>query len=150
MSNVFLIYVSNRTDPDDHMLVRDIAIEASQTNRKLEVSGILMSVGTFFLQVLEGDDDNVDKLLEKIGKDPRHRDIRVLYRNPLPDRIFGQWSMGCVQSNAEIVQSDAHFERIRGQIEELCEEMTQEKGEELRDLIVKIPHLLAEDLVTIN
>ena len=150
MSNTFLIYVSHRTDPSDAMLVRDIAIEASQNNRSLDVSGILMAVGNFFLQVLEGPNDRVETLLEKIGKDERHSDIRVLYRGALPDRIFGQWSMGCVQSNQEIVQSDSLFQKVQAQIENLCDNLDQEKGEELRDLIVRIPRLLAEDSVTIQ
>lgn len=131
MSHVFLIYVSNRTDPADSMLVRDIAIEASQTNRAKEISGILMAVDNYFLQVLEGQEDVVDPLLDRIATDSRHTDIRVLYRGELPDRVFGRWSMGCVQSNREMVESDLHFEKIRVQIGELCENLTQEKGEKL-------------------
>ena len=149
MSNVFLIYVSNRSDPTDAMLARDIAIESSQTNRAKDVSGMLMAVGNYFLQVLEGQESVVEQLLEKIAKDERHTDIRVLYRGALPDRIFGQWSMGCVQSKGETVQSESHFEVIRAQIEDLCEDLTQEKAEKLRDLIVRIPQLLAQDQVSI-
>lgn len=150
MSSVFLIYVSKRTDPTDSMLARDIAIEASQTNHGLEISGILMAIGNYFVQVLEGQVDRVDTLLEKIGRDPRHDDVRVLYRGELPDRIFGRWSMGCVQSNNEMVQSEAHFDKIRAQIEELCQDLTQEKSERLRDMIAMIPQLLAEDRVKIQ
>ena len=150
MSHVFLIYVSKRTDPNDAMLVRDIAIEASQTNRGMGISGILMAVGDHFLQVLEGHAEAVNRLLDKISGDQRHRDVKVLYQGTLPDRIFGQWSMGCVQSNTAMVQSDAHFEAIRGKIEELSKDLTQEKGEKLRDLIVRIPTLLADDMVRIE
>ena len=149
MSNVFMVYVSNRTDPTDAMLVRDIAIESSQANRSKEISGILMAVGNYFLQVLEGQEAVVDQLLEKIAQDERHTDIRVLYRGTLPDRIFGQWSMGCIQSNGESLQSEPHFEEIRVQIDELCKDLTQEKSEKLRDLIVRIPQLLAEERVSI-
>ena len=149
MTNVFLIYVSERTDPEDAMLVRDIAIEASQTNRTLGVSGILMAVDNFFLQVLEGQEDVVDSLLGKIGKDERHTDVRVLYRGALPDRIFGQWSMGCVHSNEDIVHSESLFSKIQAQIEDLCRDLTQENGEELRDLIVRIPRLLGEGKMAI-
>ena len=80
------------------MLVRDIAIESMQSNRAINVSGILMAIGNYFLQVLEGEEEVVDKLLAKISKDQRHKDIRILYRGAFPDRIFGQWSMGCIRS----------------------------------------------------
>ena len=150
MTDVFLIYISNRSDPTDAMLVRDIAIEASQTNRTLGISGILMAVGNFFLQVLEGHKEDVDKLLNKIDKDSRHTDIRVLYQGALPDRIFGQWSMGCVQSHDHITATDSVIPKIQAQIEELCVDLTQEKAEKLRDLIVKIPNLLADEKITIE
>ncbi len=150
MTDVFLIYVSNRTDPTDAMLVRDIAIEASQTNRTMEISGILMAVGNFFLQVLEGQRENVDALLEKIGKDSRHTDIRVLYRGALPDRIFGQWSMGCVHSQDSIAPSESIIPEVQAQIEELCTNLTQEKSEKLRDLIIRIPQLLTDDKLVVE
>lgn len=150
MTDVFLIYVSQRTDPTDAMLVRDIAIEASQTNRTLGISGILMAVGNFFLQVLEGKKESVDQLLEKIDGDARHSDIQVLYRGALPDRIFGQWSMGCVRSNENIVQSEAIIPKLQLQIDDLCNNLTQEKGEKLRDLIVNIPRMLADKKMAID
>jgi len=150
MADVFVIYISSRTDPMDPMLVRDIAIEASQTNRTLGVSGILMAVGSSFLQVLEGQKDVVETLLDKIGRDSRHKDIRVIYQGALPDRIFGQWSMGCVQTNHNTAPSDSFLPTVQAQIEGLCEELTQERGEELRDLITKIPRMLADNRVTIE
>ena len=150
MTDVFLIYISHRTDPTDAMLVRDIAIEASQNNRSLGVSGILMAVGNFFLQVLEGQKDAVDTLLDKIGKDERHSDVQVLYQGSLPDRIFGQWSMGCVRSNDDIASSEAIMPKIQKQIEDLCADLTQEKGEKLRDLIVKIPRMMTEGKMAIE
>ena len=150
MSNLFLIYVSNRTDPTDAMLVRDIAIEASQTNHGMGISGILMAVDNYFLQVLEGEEDSVEPLLEKISKDDRHTDVQVLYRGTLPDRVFGQWSMGCVQSGTQTLSADGHFEQISSKIKELCEDMSEENSEKLKDLIIKIPQLLQEDRITIE
>ncbi|MGH1477318.1 MAG: BLUF domain-containing protein [Geminicoccales bacterium] len=150
MTNIFLIYVSNRTDPNDAMLVRDIAIEASQNNSSLGVSGILMVVGSSFLQVLEGEEDVVDRLLNKIDQDSRHTDIRVIYRGTLPDRIFGRWSMGCVQSAGKLAQMDSPLKVIQAQVEDLCKDLTQEKGEKLRDLIVKIPKLLTDDKLVVE
>ena len=126
MTDVFVVYISNRTDPTDPTLVREIAIEASQTNRKLGVTG--MAVGNSFLQVLEGRKEVVETLLDKIGKDSRHTDVRVLYQGALPDRLFGQWSMGCQQSNRNAVPSEAILPTIQAQIEGLCEELTQQKG----------------------
>ncbi len=150
MSQIFLIYISNRTDPNDAMLVRDIAIEASQTNRTMNISGILMAVDNYFLQVLEGQEREVETLLDKIAKDPRHTDVQVLYRGNLPDRIFGQWSMGCVQAGGNTVDADKYLGDIREEIQRLCENITQEKSEQLKNLIIKIPQMLSEDKVKIG
>ncbi|MEM0930798.1 MAG: BLUF domain-containing protein [Pseudomonadota bacterium] len=145
MSQVFLIYASNRTDPTDQMLVRDIAIDSMQANRGRDVSGILMAVGNYFLQVLEGETETVDALLEKIGKDDRHTDIQVLYRGHLEERVFGQWSMGCVRSNGEVLTDNSHLDAIREQISQLCDGETENQGEKLRDMIVQIPKLIADN-----
>ena len=46
-----------------------------------------------FIQVLEGPDENVDKLCEKIAEDPRHSAFEVLYTETIDERAFGDWSM---------------------------------------------------------
>ena len=47
-----------------------------------------------FLQVIEGDADRIDLLLDTLGRDTRHADLEVLLDRSLDAREFGDWSMG--------------------------------------------------------
>lgn len=50
----------------------------------------------YFIQLLEGDQATVIDLIEKISKDPRHRDIEIVLDFVSPSRLFPQWSMGVI------------------------------------------------------
>jgi hypothetical protein len=55
---------------------------------------MLLCAGRSFLQVIEGEKKNVEKLISSIEKDDRHRNITVIIREPIPERSFGEWTMG--------------------------------------------------------
>lgn len=84
---------------------------AKTNNEPLEVTGSLFYNGGWFLQVLEGAPDVLDKLYKKIAQDPRHKNSRVLYNEPATFRTFGRWSMN--MTNLEDRQADKY--------EQLCE-----------------------------
>jgi hypothetical protein len=48
----------------------------------------------YFIQALEGDAERVRALYDKIAKDPRHRNVLMVYNKPIEKRTFGSWSMG--------------------------------------------------------
>ncbi len=50
--------------------------------------------GSFFLQAIEGEDTEVEILFEKIKHDPRHHSILKVYKNPITERTFSDWTMG--------------------------------------------------------
>lgn len=46
------------------------------------------------MQVMEGDEETVRRLFEKIRHDPRHCGVITLTEHTLTERQFGDWSMG--------------------------------------------------------
>ncbi len=50
-----------------------------------------------FAQVLEGRVQAVATVLEKIHRDRRHRDVRVLLEEPIDKRQFARWAMGLLR-----------------------------------------------------
>ncbi|MDO9269040.1 MAG: phosphate-starvation-inducible PsiE family protein [Methylobacter sp.] len=63
-------------------------------NAAKNITGVLLySHGTFF-QVLEGGEAAVAATFEIIKKDKRHKDITVIEKLPITERIFPYWSMG--------------------------------------------------------
>jgi hypothetical protein len=72
----------------------DAILEVSRHNNALEgLSGLLWADGTSFLQVLEGDDQAVSSLIDRLIKDPRHRDMVPLVDRKIETREFGYWAM---------------------------------------------------------
>ncbi len=97
-------YISKFTRPLTHDEVALLATKAADRNRALGVTGMLMTSGGIFYQVLEGPPDAVDDLLKKIAADARHKDVLVLStQDDVEDRQFPSWAMKKVNLDEEAV-----------------------------------------------
>lgn len=95
MPNVFhLVYVSSAAVPFTPDQLVALLAEARANNERLGVTGMLLYKDGNFLQVLEGPEETVRPLYAQIAADPRHRGIIVLLEGEIPERQFGNWSMG--------------------------------------------------------
>ena len=90
----YLVYNSIATRPmtDDDLTA--ILEGARKFNAMSKVTGMLLYKSGRFLQVLEGDEDVVGALYEKIRRDSRHDDAQVLVTGQQSIRQFPNWSMG--------------------------------------------------------
>jgi hypothetical protein len=66
--------------------------EARKTNRSHDISGMMLYVGGCLLLVLEGESANVDGASRAIFS--AERDMRMILREPIPEREFPEWIMG--------------------------------------------------------
>ena len=90
----FLVYVSSavRLFSNEEL---DQLVRLSQIhNERVGVTGMLLYDGGNFIQLIEGPEASVDKLYEKIGADPRHRQVTTLLQGPLEKRQFEAYAMG--------------------------------------------------------
>lgn len=94
-----LLYISAGTKDFSEPELEEILAVARENNKLLNITGMLLYHEGSFIQALEGDKAVVEKLYQKIGKDQRHLETKVLYRGDVPDRDFRQWSMGFYRSN---------------------------------------------------
>lgn len=78
---------------DLHHIARAIVAHSVQNNRALDVTGLLLVHGGWFVQALEGPAEQVRALFAKIASDPRHFDIEVLASGAADQRLFPDWSM---------------------------------------------------------
>jgi len=76
--------------PED---LADILKIARSKNQDDAITGILLYRRGHFLQVLEGPNERLSLLLEKLSRDPRHSNVKVLLDGYVPARAFGAWSM---------------------------------------------------------
>lgn len=88
-----LVYVSKAAatlTPTDLLALRDQAVQHNEVAR---ITGLLMHRHQTFLQDLEGPEANVLELYERIERDPRHRDVTLVWSRPAQRRRFPRWSM---------------------------------------------------------
>ncbi|WP_435257642.1 diguanylate phosphodiesterase [Thioclava sp. FR2] len=74
---------------------------ARSKNTSLNISGMLLHIEGSFLQVIEGNEADIDALFETISEDPRHGNIVTIVRESIPRRAFSDWSMGFADISRE-------------------------------------------------
>lgn len=67
---------------------------ARKRNAQEDITGLLIFHGGYFLQILEGPEENVMNCFKRIKNDDRHDDIWMLARLNMKERGFSRWSMG--------------------------------------------------------
>lgn len=89
-----VVYVSEAVNPDPALrLLADILAVSDRNNRRDNLTGALVVSDGRFLQVLEGARQDLDRILRRLGTDPRHRDMAILARDPAERRLFDRWTM---------------------------------------------------------
>lgn len=73
--------------------LRAIAHVSATNNPLLAVTGVLIFEGSFFVQVLEGERETLQRLSSRIKMDTRHAEFTVLADQPIESRHYGDWAM---------------------------------------------------------
>ncbi len=75
-----------------------------QTARHLNaldgISGLLLFDGARFLQIVEGSEEAVDNLVERLRRDSRHSAFEIRDERHVEQRSFPDWSMELVRVSA--------------------------------------------------
>lgn len=89
-----IIYASKAMHDFDDTELLELLARARTVNSLHEVTGMLVYAARSFLQLIEGQDEDVEVVWDRIRMDPRHTELRVLDDGPVSARQFGDWSMG--------------------------------------------------------
>lgn len=118
-----LVYVSHAIERFSADQISGLLSVARSNNAKKGITGLLLydGMGTF-MQALEGEEEHITALLDKIKKDSRHRRVNILWRGPITTRGFADWKMGFskmsdlptenLQGYSEFLQTDAKDEHL--------------------------------------
>ncbi len=93
---VRLLYASRPVSPLTASVIDTILAQSQDGNQSKGITGILCFNDELFLQVLEGGRDAVCELFNAIVRDDRHKNVRLLSYEEIPERRFGGWTMGQV------------------------------------------------------
>ncbi len=73
--------------------INNILKTAREFNAKNGITGCLLFHKNEFIQILEGQEETIKTLYEKIESDQRHFAVLLLAESEKEKRIFGDWSM---------------------------------------------------------
>lgn len=94
MGLISLTYISAAPRNLSPMALIDILETSRRKNPANNVTGLLVFQNSIFVQVLEGDERDVDATFQRIEKDERHQNVKVIERVSIERRAFPGWSMG--------------------------------------------------------
>jgi hypothetical protein len=92
MPMIQLIYASRPFGFDEGTLA-GILMDARRCNERDGITGALICRGDLFLQLLEGPQDKVEAAYQRIAKDHRHLEIKLLSQRTVTERLFPAWAM---------------------------------------------------------
>src|SRR5687768_3445399 len=97
-----LVYESRATGTTESVINLAVLLAESQRNNDGDgLTGALAAHRDRYVQVVEGSAQTLDGLLRRLEGDPRHRDIVIIGREPIDERLFGRWSMAAAKITPE-------------------------------------------------
>lgn len=107
-------------------------VDIHQTARRLNaldgITGMLIFNGSRFLQIIEGAEEAIDSLLERLRRDCRHSALEVRDARLVGERSFPEWSM-------ELITVSAGYLEARSQI---ADALPHALPPEVRELILRM------------
>ncbi len=84
--------------PDE---VERIGRAAAEANEREQITGMLVTSGRLFFQIIEGPADAIDRLWGRISRDPRHQNVLILAEEQGDLlRLCPDWAMRAVDLDA--------------------------------------------------
>ena len=102
-----VVYISSANKAFEEPELEALLQAARRNNGRSGVTGILLYDDYSFLQVLEGAEQDVQRTVARIQRDPRHSGMTVVQDQAIVDRDFSDWSMAYAQADS------ADFDRLR-------------------------------------
>jgi hypothetical protein len=89
--------------------LKDLLKKIRKKNETRHVTGMLLYLDPFFMQVLEGEEATVNGLFNLIKQDSRHHKVSLIYKKPIDERYFSNWTMGFSKINHEDIETMEGF-----------------------------------------
>lgn len=89
-----------------------ITTTAKKNNPKLGITGALFYHQGKFLQLIEGNQDNLEQLMELITIDPRHDNINRLIDQSIEERKLPDWNMDSLDLDGQSKLDDQELKLL--------------------------------------
>lgn len=98
-----IIYSSAASTPMEQDELDGLLEHAQAGNDQKGITGALVYVDGFFLQILEGERESVLRLMKRISGDLRHETVTVLQEGDVSSAAFSDWKMAFVSATPQQV-----------------------------------------------
>lgn len=89
-----ILYTSKALKPFNENELQKLLEAARVNNSKKSITGMLLYCNSIFIQLLEGNEEDLNKLFEVISKDARHNEVKKVIESEITKPQFPDWSMG--------------------------------------------------------
>lgn len=98
-----VIYLSSATKPLSDEEISLLLTVSRKRNLENNITGLLLYADGNFIQIIEGNEVDVNLLFDKIQKDSRHKNVITVVNEKIKKRSFSDWSMGYSIVNPEFI-----------------------------------------------
>ena len=111
----------------------DIHQAARHLNALDGITGLLIFDGARFLQIIEGGEEAIDSLVDRLRSDPRHSGFEIRDSRQVERRSFPDWSMELLGVSAGYLQAPAELTAI----------LPESVAPPVRDLVLRMAGAMA-------
>lgn len=94
-----IIYLSSAENFVDEVELEKLLLKSRLNNKANDITGILIHIDGDFIQVLEGEQEKIKNLYQKISFDKRHKGMIIVANSEVDKRQFQEWTMGYKSTN---------------------------------------------------
>ena len=99
-----ILHISKSTILDENSLHREffsINSNSNRNNKRDNITGVLAYYDDHYMQVIEGDSNDIECLVERIKKDHRNEDFHIVLDKTLNEKIYEDWNFVLTNSTQE-------------------------------------------------
>lgn len=100
-----ICYISKEVISSNDLGYSNLFQSLLKFNTENSITGVLLYNEGFFLQVLEGEKETLQNLIQQIQRDSRHKEMLIILDKPIKDRIFKEYITGfSIIENTQAIQ----------------------------------------------
>jgi hypothetical protein len=131
------IYLSRANRAFSHEELESMCVSFAAANQERNITGVLLRIGNYFVQVLEGEEVVVNELMRKIRLDSRHGAVTTLLEQPDTERAFADWSMNLIDCETTYYVNFLMLLELRKQIASMIS-ATHARQEQFSTLVLEL------------
>lgn len=139
-----IAYISEASDEIAESDITPLMRHSRKNNARNDITGMLLVKWPIFLQILEGPQQAIAFLIDKLQQDSRHRNFKIIYDKPnITEREFSRWQMDCKMLNQHF---GIEFADLDQRVQTVIKHADKNAGEAAHKLLLDLRQIEAKML----